>query len=145
MWWEKSIATWHGAIIAEGGTILGGSASQTLRLVPMGWIQLLQTWSHERLALMLGFGHSEKFGNWNWLRRCADFPVGNILPAANLPSVNCGLFRARNNHSSALSFSTVNFLIFPPLDFRLRPLDLGTRVYGPEHWGPVLNHAALMH
>lgn len=62
VWWEKSIATWHGAIIAEGGTIFGGSASQTLRLVPMGWIKLLQTWSHERLALMLGFGDSEKLG-----------------------------------------------------------------------------------
>lgn len=85
--WEKSITTWHGAIIAEGGTVLGGSASHTIRLVPMGWIQLLQTWSHERLALMLGFGHSEKFRNWS--RRCANFSVGNILPAANLPLVNC--------------------------------------------------------
>lgn len=115
VWWEKSIATWHGAIIAEGGTILGGSASQTLRLVPMGWIQLLQTWSHERLALMFGFGHSEKFGNWNWPRRCADFSVGNILPAANFPSVNCRLSRREIVIAPHYHFLPSTFSSFPHL------------------------------
>lgn len=58
-----------------------------------------------------------------------------LLPAAYLPSVIAG-FQSGNNHSSTLSFSVFKFLLFPPVDCRPRPLDLGARAYGPKHWGP---------
>lgn len=67
------------------------------------------------------------------------FPAGKsqstLLPGSILPSVIAG-FQGGSSHSSALSFSVFKLLVFPPVDCRPRPHDLGTRAYGPEHWGP---------
>lgn len=88
---------------------------------------------------MLGFGHSEKLeteiGHEDAQNSCWQMSVCHTS-GSKFAIRNIAGFQGKNNHSSALSFFPIKFLTFPPLDCRLRPLDLGTRVHGPEQWGP---------